>query len=213
MPDRSPTLVTPDPGPVSDWVKRWTHLLAPRTTVLDIACGNGRHMKWFTQHGHMVTGVDRSAPAIAVAKQFGETVLADIENDPWPLIEGAQVRQFGCVVVTNYLWRPLFPAIVQSLAPGGVLIYETFTQGNETIGKPSNPDFLLRPAELLAVFGTFHVVAFEEGFLDDPARFVQRITAVRPAAGLAGAPPCALGPRRSVFSKSGMSLSEGDLRG
>jgi len=206
-------LVAPDPGPASDWVKRWTHLLAPRTTVLDIACGNGRHMKWFTKHGHVVTGVDRSALAIAPAGRFGETVLADIENDPWPLIENAQVRQFGCVIVTNYLWRPLFPTIAQSLAQGGVLIYETFTQGNETMGKPSNPDFLLRPAELLEVFSPFHVVAFEEGFLDDPARFVQRITAVRPDAGLAGTPPYALEPRHSVFSKSGMSLSEGDLLG
>lgn len=171
---------TPDPGTACAWVKRWTHLLAPRASVLDIACGQGRHMKWFAQHGHAVTGVDRSAPAIAAAGCFGETVLADIENGPWPLIENGQTRQFGAVVVTNYLWRPLFSTIVQSLAPGGVLIYETFALGNETVGKPSNPDFLLRPAELLGAFSALGLIAFEEGFLEDPARFVQRIAAVRP---------------------------------
>jgi SAM-dependent methyltransferase len=187
MTDPSSMVVTPDPDAASAWVRRWTHLLAPRASVLDIACGQGRHMKWFAQHGHVVTGVDRSAPAIAVAGRFGETVLADIENDPWPLIEDGQMRQFGAVIVTNYLWRPLFLTIAQSLAPGGVLLYETFAQGNETVGRPSNPDFLLRPAELLEAFGALCLIAFEEGFLEHPARYVQRIAAVQPDAGSAGA--------------------------
>ena len=195
MAEPSLAVVTPDPGPTSTWVKRWTHLLAPDATVLDIACGHGRHMKWFAQHGHVVTGVDRADPAIAGAGRFGATVLADIESGLWPLIEDGQVRQFGCVVVTNYLWRPLFPTIIQSLAPGGLLLYETFAQGNETVGKPSNPDFLLRPAELLDAFRALHVVAFEQGFLEDPARFVQRIAAVRPEAVSASARPHGLSPR------------------
>jgi SAM-dependent methyltransferase len=110
-----------------------------------------------------------------------EAVVADIENGPWPFAG----RQFAAVIVTNYLWRPLFPALLESLAPGGVLIYETFTQGNETVGKPSRPDFLLRPGELLEVCRTLRVVAFEDGFqqaTDGSApRFIQRIAAVRAA--------------------------------
>lgn len=136
-------------------------------------------MKWFAERNHRVTGVDRSAEAIHAAAVFGETVLADIENGPWPLMNDSQVRQFQAVVVTNYLWRPLFPVIAKSVAPGGVLIYETFASGNETVGKPSRPDFLLQPAELLHAFAAMRVIAFEEGFLDNPPRFVQRLAAVQ----------------------------------
>lgn len=175
----SPSPLAPDPGAASSWVKRWSHLVAPRGTVLDIACGPGRHMKWFAAQGHAVTGVDSSAEAIDTAASFGEAVLADIENGPWPLMKGAQVRQFDAVIVTNYLWRPLFALMAQSVAPGGLLIYETFAQGNETVGRPSRPDFLLRPAELLQAFGAMQVVAFEEGSLDNPPRVVQRIAAIQ----------------------------------
>ena len=178
--DKSPTAVAHGLGPVSSWVKRWSHLVPSRGTVLDIACGQGRHMKWFSEKGHTVVGVDRSAGAIDAAASFGDAVLADIENDPWPLMAGAQVRQFDAVIVTNYLWRALFPLITQSIAPGGLLIYETFTKGNETVGRPSSPDFLLRPAELLSAFENLRIIAFEEGFLENPPRFVQRIVAVRP---------------------------------
>lgn len=115
-----------------------------------------------------------------------EAVVADIEHGPWPFAG----RRFDAVVVTNYLWRPLMPVLLDSLAPGGVLIYETFTQGNETVGKPSRPDFLLRPGELLDICRSLRVVAFEDGFQEGPqgqaARFVQRIAAVREAAMPAG---------------------------
>ncbi len=180
MVDQSPTSVSHGSGPASSWVKRWSHLVPPGGTILDIACGRGRHMKWFAEKGHAVVGVDRSPEAIHAAASFGEAILADIENDPWPLMNGAQARQFEAVIVTNYLWRPLFPLITACVAPGGLLIYETFTSGNETVGKPSRPDFLLRPAELLHTFENMHIVAFEEGFLESPARFVQRIAAIRP---------------------------------
>ena len=172
----------------SGWVKRWSHLAPAHGTVLDIACGQGRHMAWFAGRGHAVTGVDRSPEAIDAASHWGEAVLADIENAPWPLMQGGQPRTFDAVVVTNYLWRPLLSTIAQSIAPGGVLIYETFAAGNETVGKPSRPDFLLLPGELLRAFNTLRVVAFEEGFLDPPARFVQRLAAVRESAGT-DAPP------------------------
>ena len=159
----------------SSWVQRWTHLIPPHATALDLACGAGRHMRWLQAQGLQVTGVDRSPEAIAACAGLGELICADIENGPWPLPS----RQFGAVVVTNYLWRPLLPAVLASLAPGGVLIYETFAQGHETVGRPSRADFLLRPGELLQSFGALRTVAYEDGYLENPARFVQRIAAVR----------------------------------
>lgn len=166
-------------GAPSSWVQRWAHLITPRGSVLDVACGHGRHLQWLQSKGHQMTGVDRSVEAIAAASAFGDAVLADIENAPWPLMNGPQPRLFDAVVVTNYLWRPLLPVIRQSLADGGVLIYETFAQGNETVGKPSRPDFLLQPGELLQVCEGLRIVAFEDGFLAQPERFVQRIVAAR----------------------------------
>ena len=161
--------------PTSAWVARWSHLLPRESTVLDLACGHGRHMRYLAAQGHSVVGVDRHPEAIGAVAHLGETLCADIENSPWPLVG----RSFGGVVVTNYLWRPLWPFILDSLAPQGVLIYETYSTGNESVGKPSRPDFLLRHAELLEVCQTLRVVAFEEGFLEQPERFVQRIVAVR----------------------------------
>lgn len=159
----------------SSWVRRWSHLVPAGGSVLDVACGHGRHMRWFAQRGHAVTGVDRSAEALAVVAALGRGIQADIESGPWPLAD----ETFDAVVVTNYLWRPLLPRIVASVASGGVLIYETFAVGNETVGKPSSPDFLLREGELLQAVGALHVVAFEDGFCSAPERFVQRVVAVR----------------------------------
>ena len=172
----------------SAWVQRWSHLVAPGGWVLDVACGQGRHARWFHHRNHPVVLVDRSRAAvesIALPAQSCEAVVADIENGPWPFAD----RQFDAVVVTNYLWRPLMPTLLASLTPGGILIYETFTQGNETVGKPSRPDFLLRPGELLDTCRTLRVVAFEDGFLQasdaKAPRFVQRIAAVRETANAA----------------------------
>ena len=162
-------------GAPSEWVCRWSHLVPPGAAVLDVACGAGRHLRWFLARGHAVTGIDRDPLAVQAAAEVGEAIAADIEHGPWPLAG----RSFGAVVVTHYLWRPLLPAIVQCVAPGGVLLYETFAQGNETVGRPARPDFLLRPGELLGACAGLRVVAYEDGFLDDPARFVQRIAAVR----------------------------------
>jgi SAM-dependent methyltransferase len=163
----------------SGWVQRWSHLVVPGQPVLDVACGAGRHMRWFRDRGHPVTGVDRSDEAVAAAAQWGEVLCADLERGPWPW----PGREFAGVVVTNYLWRPLFPALLQCLAAGGALICETFAAGNETVGRPARPEFLLQPAELLRLCAGLRVIAFEDGFLDEPERFVQRIAAVRPAAG------------------------------
>lgn len=160
--------------PASAWVTRWSHLAPAESEVLDIACGHGRHMRHFAALGHPVVGVDRNPDAIAAVRPLGQALCTDIENGPWPL----PGRTFGGVIVTHYLWRPLWPQILASLAPGAVLIYETFSAGNETVGKPSRPDFLLQPGELLVACKDLHVIAFEEGFLPQPDRFVQRIVAV-----------------------------------
>lgn len=166
----------------SDWVQRWSHLAVANAQVLDVACGSGRHMKWFTELGCHPTGIDRSAEAVAKAGQFGVAIQADIENGPWPLMIDAQPQTFNVVLVINYLWRPLFATLLQSLAPGGLLLYETFARGNESVGKPSRPDFLLQPGELLQLCQGLEIVAFEDGFLPHPERFVQRMAAFKPSA-------------------------------
>lgn len=163
----------------SSWVRRWGHLVPAAGAVLDVACGRGRHLRWFSGRGHPVVGVDRDADALPELTPFGRMVCADIEGGPWPFAG----EQFAGVVVTNYLWRPLLPSIVSAVAPGGVLIYETFAAGNETVGKPARPDFLLLPGELLRACADLRIVAYEDGFLDHPARLVQRIAAVRPDGG------------------------------
>jgi SAM-dependent methyltransferase len=159
----------------SPWVRQWTHLIAPGGSVLDVACGHGRHMQWLQAQGLKVVGVDREPQAIVQVSAWGEAILADIENGPWPL----SGRQFDALVVTNYLWRPLWPRLLESLAPGGVMIYETFAAGQETIGKPSRPEFLLRPGELLTLCQSLRVVAFEDGYQPTPPKYVQRIVARR----------------------------------
>jgi SAM-dependent methyltransferase len=166
----------------SPWVRRWAHLIRPGGHVLDVACGRGRHLRWLAGRGHTLTGVDRDAEALGDVRALGRVVEADIEGGPWPFAG----EHFDAVIVANYLWRPLLPTLAGALAPGGVLIYETFAQGQEAFGKPSNPAFLLRPAELLDACRNLHVVAYEDGLLDAPRRRVQRIAAQRGAAG--GAP-------------------------
>jgi len=171
----------------SDWIRRWSHLVAPGGTVLDVACGRGRHVRWFAARGHRIVGIDRSQDALAglsdltgsTSQPRVGTVCADIESGPWPLVEDGAIKTFAAVVVTNYLWRALFPTILRSVADGGVLLYETFAHGNAAVGKPSRPDFLLQPGELLHVCQGLRVIAYEDGFCADPPRFVQRIAAVR----------------------------------
>ena len=184
-PTPMPPETTPAPAHAhaADWLQRWAHLLPAQAPVLDIACGRGRHLRWLAGRGHPVTGIDRDAGALAASQDLAdagqaELILADLENGAWPCAG----RQWPVVLVTHYLWRPLWPQIVASLAPGGLLVYETFAVGNETVGKPSRPDFLLRPGELIERCAGLRIIAFEDGFLDDPARFVQRVVAQRPGA-------------------------------
>lgn len=146
--------------------------------MLDVASGGGRHARLFLQRGHPVVAVDRDVTALApLACPALEVVAADLEAGPWPF----PGRSFAGVAVSNYLWRPLLPMLVASVAPGGVLLYETFAVGNERYGRPRNPDFLLRPGELLdAVRGALEVRAYEHGPEGEPVHAVrQRICAVR----------------------------------
>lgn len=160
----------------SPWIERWAHLVPAGAAMLDVACGRGRHSRFFAQRGCKVTAVDRDADALRALQGVAgiEAVEADLENGPWPFAG----RTFDAVVVTNYLWRPILPTIVASVAPGGALVYETFAAGNEAYGKPSRPDFLLKPGELLAACASLEIVAYEHGFLAFPPRIVQRIACV-----------------------------------
>ncbi len=161
----------------SAWVARWADGVASGSRVLDLASGGGRHARLFAARGCQVTAVDRD-PACAQTLADEPSVrfiAADLEGGPWPFGDA----QFDVIVVTNYLHRPLFPALVGALAPDGLLIYETFAAGNAAFGRPSSPDYLLRPRELLDVFGAhLRVLAFEDGFVAQPKpAMVQRITA------------------------------------
>ena len=166
----------------SPWVRRFAGCVPPGE-VLDLACGSGRHARLFAQLGHPVIAVDRDPQALAGSAGPGITSLQhDLEEEGarWPFAAG----RFAGIVVTNYLHRPLMADLVASLAPGGVLIYETFALGNENYGKPSNPAFLLRPGELLALAhqSGLTVLAYEDGVVNapKPAR-VQRLCAAGPA--------------------------------
>jgi SAM-dependent methyltransferase len=159
----------------SPWLLRWAHLIAPGGAVLDLAAGSGRHAAWLAARGRVVTAVDRDGEAMRPLAASAEVVVADLERDPWPFAG----RTFDAIVVTNYLWRPLFGLLEAALAPGGVLLYETFAAGNESVGRPARAEFLLGRGELLTAFAGLRTVAFEDGFLRNPERFVQRLVALR----------------------------------
>jgi SAM-dependent methyltransferase len=170
-------LLRPAVPPPSPWVQRFAHLVRPGGSVLDLACGSGRHLLWLAGQGFRLTGVDRDAQALAPLRSHAEVIEADLEAAPWPLAG----RRFDAIVVTHYLWRPLWPALRGALADGGVLIYETFAHGQEKLGRPSRPEYLLQPGELLQACAGLHVVAYEDGFEITPPRCVQRIVAVNAA--------------------------------
>ncbi len=163
----------------SAWVRRFARLIEAGGSVLDLACGQGRHARYLAGLGYHVEALDRDSAALgALAGVPGIfTRCADVEGATWPYAADA----FDGIVVTNYLHRPLLPALLVALRPGGVLIYETFALGNEKLGRPSNPEFLLRPEELLHwVQGRMQVLAFEQGRVELPKpAVIQRICAVR----------------------------------
>jgi len=162
----------------SDWVRRWAPLIRAGARALDVACGSGRHARFLAARGVQVVAVDRDPAAKAALERIDgvEVRIADLEGAAWPFAP----ESFDAVVVTNYLHRPLFPHLVGALRAEGVLIYETFAAGNERYGKPSNPDFLLQPNELLERTRPLRAVAFEQGQVERPKpAVVQRICAAR----------------------------------
>jgi SAM-dependent methyltransferase len=175
----------------SDWIARFAPLI-PAGEVLDLACGSGRHSHLLAGAGRKVLAVDRDADALArITGPDIQIFQHDLEQDAgqgtrWPF--GA--NRFAGIVVTNYLHRPLFEALFASLAPNGVLLYETFALGNAKFGKPSNPAFLLRPGELLEAVnacsaGTLRVIAFEDGYIERPRpAMVQRICVIKADQGI-----------------------------
>jgi SAM-dependent methyltransferase len=166
----------------SPWVNRFASLIPKGGDVLDLACGGGRHTRLLAGLGHRVEAVDRDTTRLGelAAMNCVQVRDADLESGGWPY----EHRKFSGIVVANYLFRPRWPMLLAALADPGVLIYETFMIGNERYGKPSNPDFLLQPQELLdwAKNSGLSVLAFEEGHVDLPKpAMVQRLCAVRGA--------------------------------
>jgi len=160
----------------SAWVQRWIPLVRPGGEVLDVAAGAGRHARLLARMGFEVDAVDRDASLFADPPPQVRVLQADLEAGAWPY-EG---RKFDAIVVTNYLHRPLLPVLVDSLERGGMLVYETFAQGNERFGKPSNPAFLLAPGELLeAVRGKLRVLGYEDLTLEQPSPAAVRRLAAR----------------------------------
>jgi len=156
-----------DSQPISPWVRRHAGRIAPASNVLDLACGNGRHARYLANLGHRVTAtdIDLSGVADLAANPQVTLVKVDLENSPWPFTG----HLFGGIVVTNYLFRPLFPLLVTALGKDGTLIYDTFTLGNECFGHPRNPSFLLNPGELLDAFAAdLRILAYDHGRVDEP---------------------------------------------
>lgn len=177
----------------SRWVTRFSHLVRPGGRVLDVAAGNGRHCQWFLESEHPVLALDQDLSPLAwLSHVLLEKREADLEgSDGWPLGE----QTFDAVVVTNYLWRSIFDDIIGAVRHDGVLIYETFAEGNERFGRPRRPEFLLQPGELLArVAPRLEIVAYEHGYSDYPSdRVIQRICAIGRGRRLSQCPLGALG--------------------
>ena len=162
------------------WIHRFAGLVPEGGRVLDVACGGGRHARFFLERGHPITVVDRDTSGVKDLEDDPAVEILDHDLEAggqWPF----SGRSFDGVVVTNYLWRPILPDIVAAVAPGGVLIYETFARGQEQFGRPHNPDFLLEPGELLdAVQGALRVIAYEDLIVEEPdRRATQRVAAIR----------------------------------
>lgn len=165
----------------SAWIERWHHGFGAGSTILDIACGDGRHGRLFLENGATVTFVDIDVSGLAdlANDDRAEILQANLETQPWPLNN----RRFDVVVVTNYLHRPLFPDIVTAVAAAGWLFYETFAVGNERYGRPTNPDYLLKHDELKhSVENELNIVGYAHSLRILPRRAVmQHIAAQRPA--------------------------------
>ena len=164
----------------TSWLVQHAGLLPREGRALDVASGRGRHALWLAERGLTTLAVDRDSEAIRelneAARERRLPLRADVRD-----LEGGETSfhgsTFDVIVVVHYLHRPLFPALIDALAHGGLLVYETFTRAQAARGKPSNPDFLLKPGELLELVGRLEVMASREGDFD--GRMVASVVARR----------------------------------
>ncbi len=160
----------------SNWVESHRALFLPEEKVLDLACGGGRHSLFLARQGCSVTAVDIDTAAIrSLEAPEIHIVDADLEQDDWPF----EPEMFGAILVSNYLWRPLFDPIIATLKPGGIILYETFAVGNEAYGRPKNPNFLLKEGELLSIFSAFEIMDYYHGTQTTPQTSVRQGIAAR----------------------------------
>jgi SAM-dependent methyltransferase len=165
--------------PVSKWVTYCTNLINKKSKILDVACGSGRHTKYLIQKGHNVTAVDIN-PKFELKIDYqkkNKIIKYDLENEVWPF----ETDSFDCILVTDYLHRPLFPFFIESVKQNGFIIYETFSLGNEKFGKPSNPDYLLDNNELLNLLrDKLRIISYQDGIvLNNVQKYVQRVFAIK----------------------------------
>ncbi len=162
---------------ISPWIAKYWPLIPKDKPVLDLAAGNGRHSLFLMNKGYKVIAADIKTQALeTLPEQQGLTIVeTDLENAPWPF----KAAQFSGIVGVNYLWRDGFSAMLQSLAPGGVLLYDTFAVGNERYGKPSNPEYLLKPGELKDLCAGLDILDYAHGDVTEPQPAVRQSIAVR----------------------------------
>jgi SAM-dependent methyltransferase len=147
--------------------------LAPRgARTLDVACGRGRHALFLAGAGFPVRAVDRDAGHVAWLGALGRRLKLPLDAEVVDLEDGGAdlgAEAWELVLVFNFLHRPLFPALVRALKPGGVLLYETYTRAQAERGRPTNPDHLLEPGELPRLVAPLEVVRQREGEVDGRA--------------------------------------------
>ena len=163
---------------ISPWIEKHVNLIPKDQAVIDVACGNGRHSLFFLEQGYEVIAVDIDTSVIAgnEGRSGLSIVQADLEGAPWPF----RPESVGAIVVVNYLWRPLFSHLRETLKPGGILLYDTFAQGNEKYGRPRNPDFLLMPGELSEQLSqNFDIIDSFDGYIENPVPACRQSIAAR----------------------------------
>ena len=165
--------------PISTWVTYCTNLINKKSKILDVACGSGRHTKFLIQKGHFVTGIDIN-PKFELKADYqknNKIIKYDLENNAWPF----EADSFDCILVTNYLHRPLFPFFIKSLKQNGFIIYETFSLGNEKFGKPGNPQYLLDNNELFNLLkDEMRIISYQDGIVSNNVqKYVQRVFAIK----------------------------------
>lgn len=162
---------------ISPWIEKYANLIPNRNPVLDLACGSGRHSFFLAAMGHDVVAIDINTEAIGKHSIPHNLHIKewDLEGRTWPFPK----EKFSGIVVVNYLWRPLFPQMLFSLEAGGIMIYETFAEGNEKYGRPKNPEYLLAADELKQACSQTDILHYQHGFVETPDPAVKQYIVAR----------------------------------